>query len=215
MSNSNGAQISGFGAVTPAITNSGAVRAVGGTLTLTHGVTGSGGTLQSDAGATLALSATSSTGVIFNNGNLNLGTFNVTVATDYTNAGFGSGNGFNARANVSGTGQILAAGNTAQAVTGGVTGGGTAAPALSFGAVHVGDVVTRHFQIANTGATGPALRGALQTAVNGGNITDARLTGSGTVAGNFGIIAGGSSGVLDVSFTPTSVGALSIKRLPS
>ena len=37
----------------------------------------------------------------------------ITVSTAYTNANFGSGNSFNNRANVSGAGQILAAGNVA------------------------------------------------------------------------------------------------------
>ncbi len=106
-----------------------------------------------------------------NNGTLALGTSNVTVEQDYTNAAFGAGNGFNARANVTGSGQILAAGDVAQALSGDVTNGAGAAPQLAFGNIHVGDQVTRSFAVSNTGANGPALRGALQTSVNGGNVS--------------------------------------------
>jgi hypothetical protein len=38
---------------------------------------------------------------------------------------------------------------------------------------------------ANAGTTGPTLRGAIQTNVNGGNITDARLSGTGVTASNY------------------------------
>ncbi len=68
---------------------------------------------------------------------------------------------------------------------------------MAFGNIHVGDVASRQFAIANTGTSGPALRGALQTSVNGGNLTDARLSGSGVTAGNFGPVAAGASAQLE------------------
>jgi hypothetical protein len=129
------------------------------------------------------------------NGNLNLGANNITVSADYTNANFGTGNNFNKLANVSGTGQILAAGpNPAnmEVITGAkVTGGNTATPTLNLGIVHAGESTT--FQIANQGTSAnPSLRGAIQTN-NGGNIDPNLLTGSGVTPGNFGPIAPGSS----------------------
>jgi hypothetical protein len=97
----------------------------------------------------------------------------------------------------------------AQNVTGDVTGGTTATASMTFGNVHVGDVVTRNYRIANVGTSGPSLRGAIQTSVNGGNITDARLSGSGVTASNFGPIAtGADSGNQTVTFTASSAGAL-------
>ena len=202
-------EIFGFGTVTPTVLNHGLVRASGGLLTLTGGIDGQSGTLQVDAGATLAMGANSDGDLLINNGTLALGTSNVTVAQDYQNGSFGEGNGFNARANVTGTGQILAAGDVAQALTGDVTNGTSASAQMAFGNLHVGDQVTRSFAVSNTGSTGPALRGALQTSVNGGNLTDARLSGSGVTAGNFGpIAAGASSTPFSVTLTGASAGAL-------
>ncbi|MBK6659928.1 MAG: choice-of-anchor D domain-containing protein [Proteobacteria bacterium] len=210
LANSATGEIFGFGTVSPVVLNSGTVRASGGTLTASNGIDGQSGTLQSDAGATLALGADSDGDFLVNNGSLSLGTSNVTVAEDYTNANFGEGNAFDARANVSGSGQILASGDVAQALSGQLVDGGTANPGMNFGNIHVGDSVTRQYSIANTGASGPALRGAIQTSVNGGNLDDARLSGSGVTASNFGpVAAGASSAALDVTLTGSSAGALS------
>ncbi|MBK8958727.1 MAG: choice-of-anchor D domain-containing protein [Proteobacteria bacterium] len=210
LANAASGEIFGFGTVTPRVVNSGMVRASGGTLTASNGIDGQSGTLQSDAGATLALGADSDGDFLVNNGSLSLGTSNVTVAEDYTNANFGEGNAFDARANVSGSGQILASGDVAQALSGQLVDGGTANPGMNFGNIHVGDSVTRQYSIANTGASGPALRGAIQTSVNGGNLDDARLSGSGVTASNFGpVAAGASSAALDVTLTGSSAGALS------
>ncbi len=83
--------------------------------------------------------ATSTTGKLINNANLALGTNNVTVSADYSNANFGTGNAFNKHAGVTGTGQILASGNAAQAVTGAtVTNGTSGTPTLTIGNVRVG-----------------------------------------------------------------------------
>ncbi|MGE3847942.1 MAG: beta strand repeat-containing protein, partial [Gammaproteobacteria bacterium] len=214
LTNTASGEIFGFGTVTPTVLNHGLVRAAGGTLSFTGGVDGQSGTLQSDAGATLALGAASDGDFLVNNGSLDLGAFDVTVAEDYTNANFGSGNAFNARANVSGTGQILAAGDVAQTLTGDVADGATQTASLAFGNLHVGDAVTRHYRVANTGTSGPALRGAIQTSVNGGNLSDARLSGSGATAGDFGPLAVGTdSGDRAVTLTGSSAGALVDQRV--
>ena len=128
---------------------------------------------------------------------------------DYNNANFGVGNSFNPRANVSGAGLIDASGNVTQTLTGNVTGGTTASATMAFGNLHVNDSSTLDFQIGNGGTLGPDLRGALQTSVNGGNITDSRLSGSGVTASNFGPLAlGGNTGNLAVTFHPTGAGPL-------
>ena len=194
------------------VTNDGTLSASNGTLTVNSAFNGVG-TARTAGTGQLNVGASSTVGRLINDGTtasaLNLGTRNITVSQDYSNAGFGVGNAFNKRANVAGTGQILAAGNTAQAVTGtSVTNGGTGTPTLTIGNVRVGGT-TYDYQVANTGTTGPALRGALQTTVNGGNITDARLSGSGVTASNYGPVAtGANSGSLGVTFTVASAGAL-------
>ena len=69
-----------------------------------------------------------------------------------------------------------------------------------------------NYQVANTGPAGDsaALRGAIQTSVNGGNVTDARLSGAGVTAQNFGPVAGGAtSGNFGVTFNGGAGGALS------
>jgi hypothetical protein len=108
----NAGTTSGFGTVGPLIANTGLVQPSGGTLTAQNGIQGAGN-ITIDAAATLDLShatAASSAGALNVNGALNLGSQNLTVASDYNNANFGTGNGFNKDANVSATtGQILAA----------------------------------------------------------------------------------------------------------
>jgi hypothetical protein len=157
--------------------------------------------------------AASTVGTLTHNGSavngLALGANSITVSGDYTNANAGSGNAFNRRANVTGTGQILAGGDAAQVITGAaVTGGNTANATLTIGNVRVG-TNTFGYTIGNGGTTGPTLRGAIQTSVNGANITDARLSGSGVTAGNYNAGApAGNSGNLGVTFTAASAGAL-------
>jgi hypothetical protein len=67
-------------------------------------------TIQTDAGATLNLSAaTQDSDAMFLNHDgtgLNLGARHILVGSDYTNGNFGSGNSSNERANVTGTGEI-------------------------------------------------------------------------------------------------------------
>jgi hypothetical protein len=210
----NNGQISGFGSINANVTNAGAIRASNGTLTPKGSLSGTG-TLRIDPTGALDLSNLApATGVLIQNGtssaSLNLGTNNITVTADYRNASFGAGNTFNDRAGVLGSGQILAAGDVAQSLGGNVNGGTSAVATLTFGSVHIGDIVTRDYTVNNTGSTGPSLRGAIQTATNGGNITDPRLSGAGVTAANFGPIAPGSSTAnLPITFTASSAGTVS------
>ncbi len=192
-----------------AFNNPGTVDVQAGTLTATLGIIGPSGTLRTGTGGTLTLGAASTTGILSNNANLVLGTNNLTVSTDYNNANFGTGNSFVKHANVTGTGQILAAGNVAQAITGAtVVNGSSANPTLVITNVRTG-TTSYTYQVANTGTSGPSLRGAIETGVNGGHITDSRLSGSGVTGGNYGPIAtGSSSGNYTVTFTNANAGAL-------
>ena len=192
--------------------NNGTLDAAGGLIDATTGFNGSG-TARIGAGGTMIIRANSTVGTLTHNGttagSLNLAAGDITVSADYTNANFGTGNSFDKRANVTGPGQILAAGPTPdnmQVVTGArVTGGGTATPTLDLGIVHVGD--STGYNIENRGtAANPSLRGAVQTNVNGGNITPGVLIGSGVTAANFDPIpSGGSSGF---TVTANQTGAL-------
>ncbi len=192
--------------------NNGLLRAQSGTLNVATVLTGTG-TLQVDATGSMILAAgAKSQGVLAMGASgaaLNLSTGNLTISSDYTNVGAGSGNSFNRRAGVTGTGLIVAGGNVAQVITGaGVAGGTTANATLTVGNMRVG-ANTFNVQIGNAGTTGATLRGAIQTSDNGGNITDARLSGTAVTASNYNAGApGGNSGNLGVTFTAASAGAL-------
>ena len=218
LTNATTGSITGFGTVAPsngtALANAGTVTADGGTLTLATGITGTG-TLQINAGATASLAgapASNTVGVLAQNGTLATAGHNVTVSSDYTNANFGTGNAFNKTAGVTGGGQILGAGNVAQAITGAkVQNGATTTPTLALGDYHTADAAhatggtSATFAVANTGTTGPALRGALQNT----GVTDTRLSGSGVTAGNFGPIApGAQTSPYTVTVAPAGSGAL-------
>ena len=132
----------------------------------------------------------------------------ITVGKDYHNLTAGSGNSFDRHAGVTnGAGGIFASqiigANAAQTITGNVAAAGTDSFTLDLGNVRGGSgPVTKNYQIANNGS-GADIRGAIQTAgANGGNITDARLSGTGVTAANFGpIVAGGNSGDLSVTLS--------------
>ena len=204
---------------TNTLINNGLISAdvAGGTLTITNpagsGTLAGTGTLQTNGGTlNLATTSASTQGSLVMGGTgsaLNLNTHNLTISSDYSNAGFAVGNAFDRRANVTGTGQILAAGDVAQKITGAnVTGGNTANATLTIGNLHVGSN-TVLYEIANAGTTGPALRGAIQTIGGGANISDARLSGAGVTAGNYGpVAAGNSTGSLAVNFNAIGAGAL-------
>jgi hypothetical protein len=199
--------------VTPtSMINNGLMRAQNGTLTLQSPLSGTG-TLQVDATGIVNLAnGAKSQGQLVVGGAgaaLHLGSGNLTISGDYTNVSAGIGNAFNRRAGVTGTGQIVAAPNAAQAITGaGVSNGNTNSATLTISNVRVG-ATTFDYQVANTGNTGPALRGAIQTNVNGANLTDARLSGTGVAASNYNTGAPGSnSGNLGVTFTAANAGLL-------
>jgi hypothetical protein len=213
ITNAASGTIFGHGAISDTILNSGTVRAAGGTLTMAGRIDGQSGTVQVDGGATLDLSgaggASDADFLIHNGAGLHLGANIFLVGMDYQNANFGVGNAFNARANVAGAGLINASPGVTQTLAGSVTGGGTATATMAFGNIHVGDAPTLNYQINNVGASGPSLRGAIQTTVGGASLTDARLGGAGVTAGNFGPIAvGANSGNLPVTFNATAAGAL-------
>ncbi len=189
--------------------NSGTINLNAGTMRFDSGTQGPTGTVRVASGATFQQGAASTVGNMITAGNLVLGGTTLTVHTDYDNANFGVGNAFNRRANVSTTGsgnRLVAAGDANQGLTGtGISGGNTATPTILIGNVHVG-TNTFSYHIANTGSSGPALRGAIQDSVNGGNISDARLSGNGVVAGNWGPVAAGSSLQRDIQITVGTAG---------
>jgi hypothetical protein len=81
---------------------------------------------------------------------------------------------------------------------------------MTFGNVHVGSSTTQDYTIENTGTSGPSLRGAIQTSVNGGNLTFAALSGAGVTASNWGPVqTSNATSNLGVTYAPTSAGALS------
>ena len=195
-----------------AVLNGGTIGANGGLVNANAGFTGNGTAITTGTGV-LTLGAASTVGTLLNNGSsggaLALGGNNITVSADYTNANAGSGNSFNRRANVTGSGQILAGGNASQVISGSaVSGGNTNNATLTIGNVHVG-ANSYNYTIGNGGTTGPTLRGAIQTSVNGANISDARLSGSGVMAANYnaGAPAGAGAGQT-VVFTAASAGTL-------
>ncbi len=136
-------------------------------------------------------------------GVLNIGTHNITVGT-VTNGNQGEGNAFNPRAGILGTGTLFQAPNSDHPMVK-VLQDGQEVTSLDFGSVQVGDSAVLHFTLENFAGNGggPAAQGALQTLVNGGNVTDPALSGSGVTAQNFTI--GGRGGqvgydiVLDTS----------------
>ncbi len=194
------------------VANNGTLGAHGGAVNANAGFSGSGTAITSGSGV-LTLGAASSVGTLVNNGSsanaLALGANNITVSADYTNASSGSGNSFNRRANVTGSGQILAGGDAAQRISGSAVSGGNSGNAtLTIGNVHVG-ANSYTYTVGNGGTTGPALRGAVQTSVNGASVTDTRLSGSGVTAGNYNAGGPGGAGAAQtVVFTAANAGAL-------
>ena len=193
--------------------NNGTFRAQNGTLTVQDNLSGTG-TLRADATGILNLANGGNTQGTLTMGAagsvLNLGNANLTLNTDYTNVAAGTGNSFNRRAGVAGAGLIVAGGNAAQAITGAaVSNGATTNASLTIGNVRVNSLATYNYQVANTGSTGPSLRGAIQTTVNGANLTDPRLGGAGLAPSNYNTGAPGSNtGDLAVTFLTATPGLL-------
>ncbi|NOT85565.1 MAG: hypothetical protein HOP02_12490 [Methylococcaceae bacterium] len=87
----------------------GIVNVDNGKLKLSNGINGATGTVNIHNNASLVLGAASSTATLTNSSSagIDLGANNLTVYKDYDNANFGTGNSFNANANVTRTsGQI-------------------------------------------------------------------------------------------------------------
>nr|WP_242518727.1 choice-of-anchor D domain-containing protein [Halochromatium roseum] len=206
--------ITGHGTVADRPLNSGTIEATGGTLTMQQGIQGGSGTVTIAPDGALDLSSAtqaSSADYLDHQGaatnSLNLGDQDFVVSVDYTNANSGTGNAYDARANVVGSGQIIGE-NADMMITGDVASTGTDTVTLDLGRVREGEVVTVNYQIANIG-TGADIRGAIQTDANGATITDSRLSGSGVTAQNFDAIgAGADSGDFSVTFAATEGGSL-------
>ena len=195
------------------IANNGTINAsaAGGNLILTVPLTGTGTLQVAGGGLTQSGAGASTQGrlVMGASGSFNTSNQNLTLTTDYTNAAAGSGDSFNRRAGIAGTGQILAGGNAAQAISGAVvTGGNTNNATLTVGNVRVG-ATSFDYTVGNSGSTGPTLRGAVQTSVNGANLNDARLSGTGVASSNYNAGAPAGTGeTRTVTFTAATAGAL-------
>ena len=71
---------------------------------------------------------------------------------------------------------------------------------LDFGTLHVGDAAVLHYGLINlSGNAGYVAQGAVQTLVNGGNVTDLALSGSGVTPQNFGIAPRGGTATFEVT----------------
>ncbi|WP_174291873.1 beta strand repeat-containing protein [Sphingomonas bacterium] len=191
----NSGLVTGNGTLAAPITNSGSVVANGGTLN-SLAITGTTGAIQSNTGATLSLAdagASSTAGFLVNNGALALGDNNVTVTSDYQNAGFGSGSAFNVRANVAGSGLILAASATQD-----LSGPGLSGSTLNVGNVRLGNSSSTTLTITNNG-TLTTLRGAVESpSSNTVNISSS----------NFVVGPNGGKTTVTLSYTGTQAGSL-------
>ncbi len=164
----------------------------GGSLTL--GASGTSAVIASMAGAGNSTLATLTTA----GGALNTSGTTLTVTGDYNNTAAGTGNGYMPFAGVTGTingkgtqlGVIGVNGTTITSVN------GTLTIAIKAGG-------SAQFEVENTGAAGAAaLRGALQTTVNGGHITATGLSGSGVTASDYGpIAAGANSSIYTINYS--------------
>ncbi len=115
------------------------------------------GRFRSQNNASLHFTGASSGDYLVNNSLVQLDGADFTVARDYQGAYFYSGNDFDARRTVTGTGQILAA-DARQSVSGPRLAGNV----IDFGAMRVGDKVGTSLVVANTGGL-TTLRGAVQS----------------------------------------------------
>ena len=203
----------GSGTIADPFANSGTIATVsGGTLAFTGGLANTGLVLDNGGftdtaaltGGALSIGARGSSAVlasasgtpnstlstlIIGGGTLNTSSTSLTVTGDYVSTAAGTGNSYSPFAGIAGTidgqgtqlGVVGVNGTTIQDSNGTLT--------IAVAAGHAA-----YFEIENTGAAGSAaLRGALQTTVNGGTINGRDLSGSGVTAGNFGPIAAGSA----------------------
>ena len=188
------------------VLNSGVLNIQKGILSVEDGLNGVGGTIRIAAGAGLVIPEIITDSSVArlemaSGASLVLDHRDLIVHDDYSNADFGTGNSFNARANITGNGEILAAGGLSQSVTGDVVGGSDPTVTMSFGNHRVGDgSATLSFEVINSGTGAVPLRGAVQDT----GISDPRLSGPG--AFNFGPLdPGQGTGTLQLSFDTGSV----------
>jgi hypothetical protein len=210
----------GTATVSAAFTNDGTISASSGLIAFTGGLTNAGLILDNAhftdtaalTGGSLSIGGAGTSAVIasgagagnstvstltIGGGTLNTSGTTLTVTGDYNNTAAGVGNAYNPDAGVTGTidgqgTQLTVVGVDGTTIT---TVNGTATITVAKGG-------TASFVIENTGAAGSAaLRGALQTTVNGGHITAKSLSGSGVTAQDFGAIAaGGQSGTFTIAY---------------
>jgi hypothetical protein len=208
---------SGQGTIASALTATGTIQIdQGGTLSLTGGlantglILANGGLIDSHAltGGTLSIGASgqaslataapaaSTLAVLDMAGGALAANGTLTVTGDYNNTAAGAGNTYTPFAGITGT---INGHGTKLAVVG--VQGTTITLVNGVETITVASGGTAHFEIINTGAAGSAaLRGALETSVNGGSITGTALSGSGVTAGNFdAIAAGGHSGIYAIA----------------
>jgi hypothetical protein len=207
LTEATGSTLSGFGTLTNSITSSSSIVTAGGALdfagahnTLGGKISGTG-TLQFDGGATTISAGTTETAssiALINGATLNTSGQTLTVLGDYTNTASGIGNAYNPFAGVTGT----INGHGTQLAVVGVDGTVVNSSNGTF-SISIAPGGTADFVIENTGAAGSAiLRGALQTSVNGGNITSSALSGTGITAQDFGgIAAGAASGTYAIAYS--------------
>ena len=196
----NSGAVDGFGTIAVNIANTGSVTATGGTLA-TRTITGATGTVMSNAGGIVDISAgasNSTAGSLVLNGGMGLGTRSITVTSNYANAAFGSGNAFNNHANVTGSGQILAA-NATMDLSGPLLSGNV----INLGNVRAGGSSSTTLTITNNGTLTD-----LVGAVKNSNAPGIALTGADWTAN-----AGGGFATVGVSFTGLTAGALTGQTL--
>ncbi len=164
-----------------------------------------GGTLNiGPSGATAVIASGSRAGnstvatLTMAGGELNTTGTTLTVTGDYNNSAAGTGNSYKPFAGVAGT---IDGQGTQLAVVG--VNGTTITTVNGTLTISVAPGGSASFEIENTGASGSAaLRGALQTTVNGGHITGHALTGSGVTAQNFGpVAAGAASSIFTIDYS--------------
>jgi hypothetical protein len=194
----SGQTISGWGTIgndSNLLINNGTVQAnrSGAEILFTHGIDGTG-TYRALNGGRLHFTADSSGDTLVNNGLVQLDGVNFTVAKDYQGSYFGTGNAFDARRTVQGTGAIFAA-DARQVVSSPRLSGNT----LDFGAMRVGAQVSTSLVVSNAG-TLTTLRGAVQnTAAPGVAVTSP----------DFVLAPGGASHSSTLTFSGTKAGIVS------
>jgi hypothetical protein len=184
-SNAATGTITGFGTLSLTnYTNNGLITARTSSLTINSGgfLNSTAGTLRSENGGTLTLTGSNSLAANSLEVLSKLSTSApITVTSSYANSGFGTGNSFNARANVTGTGAINAANASDSTMSytfsGPINSQGQVVLATRVG----GTFTTQYLGVKNSGST--IVTGTVKSsssaisATGGGNFTSANSTG--------------------------------------